>query len=214
MEYKESDFRSLKYNIYSLSKLTNPLDHFPEMNRYKEYKENVLPLSKVLVLRYIIFLYSKGTPLSKELDLTKRKFTALELAGFEKENGNYSQDILNMIERKVDEVNRMIVRFVRNQNDLRFAALMALNEAYYTMILQISSNEIFNKDEDALKDSDTKQKMSKGLLGMIKDMESLTHEVFNNDTELLQVADEVIQEENGIISYPELFAEKIKNGEV
>lgn len=213
MEFNADDFKKLQYNVYDLPSDKTVLKTFPELERYPEF---LLTLSKGLnrdsVIRYVILLYDKRSPLLGEKNLIKRKKIAAEMAEFPKQkDGNYDETVLAMMRNENENVSRMVVRYVRNQADMRFALLVSGMETYYENIFQITNSD---KDSNA-QDSTEKSALFEKSKKMSDQLEQLSDEIFNGDLLLMGMSDLINQEEKKIItSFPEHYAKlKIKEGE-
>ena len=208
MKFKDSDFSGMMFPIYDLPKSKSVLKEFPELDKYKEFKTTIA-LDKDKVIRYIMFCYDKRSPLLKEADLSKRKIVALELAGFSKEKGGkYNENLLRMISCENDSINRMMVRFLRIQNDLDFSLLTTLTENYFNTLLQVNSNIVFNKDGDVLKDAQARAKLSEELPTMLLRIKEVSKTLFFGDSSLIYTANSISEEEGNTedMPYVEMYA--------
>lgn len=149
------------------------LDLYPKLAEFKEFKATVKPLHKDKTIRYILYCYDIKSPLVKNnVELMKRKYEALILAGYElSASKKFSADIERMIMGENDKVNKMIVRFVRIQKNHKYSLLVATEQAYYKKIntMMDSSARLTKQEHDA-----TRQ--------MEMDIETLTSEIFGGDT--------------------------------
>lgn len=220
MDLKKDDFEKLQYNVYALDKDADILKEFSDLTRFKEFSESLikfvlkekdwvpepLNLDRNMVLRYVFYCYDKKTPFLSEKNLIRRKILCAQEAGFAVgKDGLFHKDVDDILRGYNEVVNRMIVRFVRNQRDLRYALLVSGLENYYDNINKLT--EIRKKDD--AKDSSLKTDLFNSTKVMLDDLELLSDEVFNSDKELMFIADQVNQEEAGsIVSYPEWIASK------
>lgn len=213
MELNAEEFKKLQYNVYELSPDKSVIKSFPELSRYPEFSDSLLTvLDRDKVIRYVILCYDKRSPLLGEKNLIKRKKLAVEIAGFEmQKDNNYDESVLSMMRNENKIVNRMIVRYVRNQADTRFALLVSGMETFYENIYQITNND----KEDRAIDSKEKSELFKKSKEMSDQLEQLSDEIFNNDIFLMHTASEVNSEElESILSYPEFIAKNRANDRV
>ena len=99
----------------------------------------------------------------------------------------------------------MIIRYTRHQSPMKFSLLVAGIEACYENMFHIVNS---SKDDSVL-DSSEKAKLFDRTKKLTEDTETLSDELFNNDTELIGEADEVNEEEMGkITSYPEWISKQ------
>ena len=207
MNFEAQDFKRLQFNVFELPEDKEVLTQWPELCRFPEFTTKQLKgISRDHVMRYIILCYDKKTPLLSEKNLSKRKRVAAELAGFEMNSkGIFKDSVISMMGNENKIVVRMIVRYVRLQSDMRFSLLVSGMETYYENIVRITNS---GKDDDVL-DSTEKSKLFDQSKKMSDELESLADELFNNDIEILEEADEVNQEERDTItSWPEYWAKK------
>lgn len=218
MDLKDEDFDGLQYNVRRLKDGEQILSAFPDLTRFnefmcpitrpkmveKEWVEEEINIDRNKVLKYIFYCYDKRTPFMSEKNMVRRKVLCCLEAGFTADKeGKFSREVDDMLRGYNDIINRMIVRFVRNQRDLRYALLVSGTENYYDNINKLTE---IRKRDDA-KDSNQKTDLFNSTRKMLDDLELLADEVFNNDKDLMFVADQVNEEEHGrIVSYPEYWA--------
>lgn len=208
MELKPEDFKDLQYKIHGLPAKESVLKKFPELQRFPEFTQNKLTagLDKDKVIRYIIYCYDKRCPFLSEKNLTKRKALCALEAGFELTAKEvFPTAVQTMLEGKNEQINRMVIRFVRNQRDMKYALLVSGTETYYDNIAKIAAIE---KDSD-VNDSSQKSILFDKTSKLSEQLETLADEIFNGDKSLIYTLDEIAEEELGKIkSYPEWFANK------
>ncbi len=200
MELKKTDFDKLQYNVHAIEESADILALFPDLKRFPEFIEPIsiikdgqpLTINKNKILKYVFYCYDKNSPFIYEKNLIRRKILCAQQAGFKvNELGKFNDVIDNILKGNNDIVNRMIIRFVRNQRDLRYSLLTAGLENYYDNINKLT------KDGMALKK----------MMDDLELLELLADEVFNNDRDLIFMADNINEEEhNHIVSYPEYWA--------
>lgn len=217
------DFKRMRFNIYDLPKETSVVDKFPELLRYEEFKkkEVFIPDSPAKltgahlpadhVHRYIILCYDKGSPLLKEPDLNKRKRIAAELAGMKYSDTKKESGARKIRACQSEMANKMMLRIIRSCHDLEYALLTSITEHYWTTIAQINSPEVWNKDGDVLKDTETKNKLGEQLFNLMGKIKEMSKDIFHGDETLLYTADEMNEEEAEESSgYPEMYARKAR----
>ncbi len=225
MDLKKEDFEKLQYNVHPIEMDVNILKFFPDLTRFKEFNAELtkpefiekqwidvpMDIDKNKVLRYVFYCYDKKTPFLSEKNLIRRKMLCIQEAGFKpKKDGLFEKNVDDILKGYNDIVNRMIVRFVRNQRDLRYALLVSGMENYYDNINKLTE---IRKNDDA-KDSSLKTDLFNSSQKMLDDLELLSDQVFNNDKDLMFVADQINEEENGrITSYPEHIASLRNKGD-
>lgn len=211
MDFQPKDFDKLKFNCYLIPKDKDLIESFPELSRYSEFKEPQHGLDNNCVIRYVIYCYDKFSPLVSERNLIKRKVVACKLSGFDIKDGKFSVEVENMMSGKNIFVNRMICAYIRNQQDARYALLVATISHFYDNLTQLS------EPGDALDMNQLTKKaqLQKHTTEMISMLDQTAEETFNGDIQLIYTLDEINQEEQEKIqSYPEFIASQRENGEL
>ncbi len=158
MNYRESDYRLMMFNVSLLQKFDDPLVFWPELNKIEElaHAETGPYLPRDKVLRYIFLCYDKGSPVVlHNKDLIKRKYEAALLAGFELIDKKFQRQVEDVIKCKDPLVNEMICAFVRLFGDDDFAYITSLKDALYAILPDVQKGEI--------KDIDKVQKLKKEI---------------------------------------------------
>src|SRR6056297_163093 len=156
------------------------------------------------VIRYIILLYDKSSPLwSTVQDFSHRKVIALELAGFEiQANGEFPVEVQQgILMGQNSVVNTMIVRYVFLFNNPKFVMLTGLLQVYINLFAKLQETNPKKDDVKMFKET-------------AEDIEKLTSEVFGGkeNTELENTLYEVLNM-NKMLFRPENIAERISQGE-
>ncbi len=113
------------------------------------------------VLYYIAMVYDRCSGIRRKYpDVNQRKFEALNAAKFKyKENVGFGTYVDHMIEGGVDEINSMIVSYVRLANSTKFSMLITAESIFYSYLKKslsgvttIKADEL-NKFETMLMDA-------------------------------------------------------------
>lgn len=151
MNYRESDYRLMMFNVSLLKEFDDPLVFWPELNRIEELKNaETTPygLPKEKVLRYIFLCYDKNSPVViNNKDLIKRKYEAAVLSGFQLIDKKFAKEVEDMIKCQDEEVNKMICAFVRMYGDDDFAYITSLKDALYSILPDVQKGDIKNIDK-------------------------------------------------------------------
>lgn len=132
-ELKNADWSKMKVNVHE-DELFD-WEKAPVFSEFPEFQEEIgrddLPKSRVL--KFIAYFYDRHTPLLAVPDFVKRRVLALEYAGFrkDKETGEFSESVLEMVAGDNKTINRMIVTYVRSHKDDIYSYFMILQDAYY-----------------------------------------------------------------------------------
>lgn len=131
----------------------SPLEAFELLQKHREFHVALLhpatPKSKVL--RYVVLVYDKNSPLHEaHTDLNKKKLAAAELSGFVKEPGGmYSEKVEEMFRCKDKDINPMIIRYITLSRSALYHKYTILNEFYTSVSVRMLAGEAkideFNK---------------------------------------------------------------------
>ncbi len=212
MDFKPEDFKKLKFPCYEIEKGKDLLEVFPELTRYPEFVSREHSLDNNAVLRYIIYLYDKFSPLISEKNIIKRKMLAAHLAGFEMIEKKYPELIEQVITGRNIYVNRMACVYIRNQRDIQYASLITGLSMFYDNLAQLSKPSTAEDDMESL---NRKATLFNHTMKMISTLEETAVETFSGDIQLMYEADEIEQEEKQKIqSYPEYIAAMRASGDL
>ena len=199
MDFKAKDFDGLTYKVFNIPDDTI-FDVYPILEVYFGNYDLSPKIEVGKILKYIIFLYDKNTPLSNIEGFVKRRVKAISYAEFPKKKGKYDQEYLAALES--EEVNRMTIKYCRIQKSLDFSQLVNYEELFYKELEETRTEKDATKRTAALKNVDT-------LKIRIKEIEV---EILNQDKSpdlLKYLYDEVENEALGL--KPEQIAMKMKS---
>lgn len=129
MDIIDYDFSKMDMRIDLLSDSEDISNKFEVFTKYSEFYEST-PVSKKKVLRYIVYVYHKNSPV-RSADILKTKIVAAELAGFKKKSNNSFEPLVEeMMLCNIESINKMIIRFITWQKDIKFQKYCILQEAY------------------------------------------------------------------------------------
>ena len=155
--FKDTDFKNLTWKIHEIDESSKIELVIPTIKLYPEF--NVpLSVSKIKVIKYIVYLYDSNTPLRVIDNFFTRKKQAADLAKFPKDdNGDYDKDYEDIVFGKNKEVNRMVIRYCRVQRSPQMAQLVIYEEGYYNELHTLKTdNEMKPSDRvNLLKNIDT-----------------------------------------------------------
>lgn len=128
----EFDFSKISYRVDELTDVQDPFEAFPIFQKYPEFHEKI-PLPRDKVLKYIVYVYDRYSPLMEELqDLFKVKVRAAELAGFKRNNKNVFPRQVEDLFLCVDEnICAMIVRYITLNKSVEYSEYAVLSESYF-----------------------------------------------------------------------------------
>lgn len=109
-------FETLRYKVHTSDHIDKD---FPELFRSAEFKKLRLRPDYQKLIKYIVFLYDKGTPLTNEYqsDLRARKDAAAIEAGYQKIDGKWSDDLQKMMDAQDQDGVAAIMQFLKVQRN-------------------------------------------------------------------------------------------------
>lgn len=150
--FKDEDFRGLPFPIHKADPSQSILTQIPDLLNVPQFAAAVSNTHVDQIIKYIILMYSKQSPLAKKFtDLTIRKTQAAIMAGFDMVEdlkgsidfiageGEDDEDIELVIPSLLtklydfldEQMSEMIVGFLRFQNDLRYSMLESNRQTFY-----------------------------------------------------------------------------------
>ena len=178
------------------------LSYYKDLGKIKEFKLSPGEgIDNNKVMMYVILMYDKGSPYRKKYtDVLKRKIEVAHDVEFKTiEGGVFEPPIEDFLRGKNRIVNRKIVAYVRMHRNYKFSYLVAIDESYYSLMLEILGG-------DVKKISSAKE--------IRDDLEETLLEILNQDTNPY-LRDEILRylEEERLELRPEDIAKKLQNGE-
>ena len=205
IEWIDRDFADMMYNPWKLANNADLKKHFPNLSLYPEFNMDLKPLPPNKVIRYVMYMYDKGSPVIQKIDsIYKQKIEAAKLAGFKtKASGTFSNAVDEMMVGYNHKVNHMIVRYLRLMRDEEFMQFRIYKEKLYSSLQK-------------MQDTDDPSTLSK----IIAVNKSLTAVIDNIKVEFFQSGDaqqliEVLYEQaefEDLELTPEHIADRIEKG--
>lgn len=183
----DKDFSTLTYNVMKHKIDANLLRIFPtfeSIDSFRQYKGDTNR-----VIRYIVLCYDKGSPILNRYmqDDVKRKVLAAQYAGWESDQeGNFSDEVDNILKCKDTDVNAMIIGFIRTFNDPNWALLMTGMESYYQKLQQIMNADFGGGKRDVFQIEETKGKLFKQAQGMSQSLNEAATKLLNDENPFLR----------------------------
>jgi len=162
VHFKPIDYKEILYPVHTLKKGMGIFDAFPKLLDYEEFGVR-LPgeLSINKVFKYIVYAYDQKSPFVTQIDdLIIRKKEAVQEAGFIAKNNSFSAVVKDMLNCENEKVNKMIIRYCRLQGK-DFTNLMASQEAFYQINVQLLSNIQTDNNDDAVAVAKKKAELDK-----------------------------------------------------
>lgn len=215
IQWIKSDFDQMHYNIW---KASDPFKKYPEFLEYPEFMVEVENLNSKKIFKFIAFAFDKGSPLPKKLpDLINMKMEAAELAGFDRTEGMFKDEVMDMIAGLNPIVNQMVIRFIRKFHDLAFQDYLVFRSKRFQLQRQFDNLGVVDDGNGNITFEDIDAKAAENLLSLItkltNSMEMLVSKMFRQeDVMLYRQALEESATYSELELTPEHIAERIRDG--
>lgn len=187
-EFKTSDFRGMMFPVHEAhTKHLNPLAAFPELKKYPEFEKlkqrkmfgHIEPMR---LFSYMVYVYDRKSPFVIEFDnIMERKKKALLYLGVGGNAKKFNDKVVDIMQCKHDDLNKMIIRFCRMQGSIEYSHLVANTEAYYHIMQEIVK-EIRGVDaEDNAKIAKIKTEISIKAKEIVDTIDSLRKSLLSRD---------------------------------
>ncbi len=194
----ELDFTGLRYRVDKVPQKTELLVYFRELADIKEFSE-YKDSDRNYLIRYIICLYSPGSPFFKKYtDLGKRKEAVAEFVGYERDSktGKFkSKNLQKVFEMTADiaadpdekiegyqSANPLIFAWLRHINDFLWSEI-TVNEQLFVEYTGLMLEAIEGRDSDTvLKAATTKSKL-RSEIGLIRTHLGVLYKEFFGESE-------------------------------
>ncbi len=204
MKYSPSDFKGMLIPFHEIT--GDVLESCPQLKRFDEFKANVPDKDKII--KYIGFVYDKGSPLPSFDDIVNRKIEAAILAGYEfNKDGSPPKGLDKVFRCEITEINRMIVRYCILQKSRKYLALVANSEVLHEAFGELMGYEkkTGNK-KSGIADSDEKINLLKKINKLTDETDELQKQFLNDESKGLNEVLFIIIENNKINLTPEDFS--------
>ena len=177
---------------YSAIKYKVHLTPFPVQKSFPNLFKGVKLPDKVL--RYIVFLYSKDSGLTQEFqsNLQERKEAAAIDAGYQKVDGKFPKEILEVMEMKNYDAHGAIMDFLKGQKHHVWTEIIVCEqELFEFQALRFASigdkkskTTTAEEDKEILAAAEKKEKLMKACNERIKQLEILYEQFYGDHKEL------------------------------
>lgn len=206
IDFRDSDFDKLHIPVHlARGENTDIVKKF-KLSIYPEFAESVpekYKLSTNKVLRYIVYMYDKYSPLHKMTEIMGKKFAAADLAGFVRKSGKFGANVERMMLCDIPSINKMIVRYCRLQKDSDWSVRVAYEDSLYSQLEAIRNSQEGKDVKDIIANTDT-------LRDKISTLDKILLEGDDNENLKFDIYDTI--ENETLELKPEDIANKIEVG--
>ena len=142
--FHQKEYSLMMYDPARVPEGSDILKFYKDLNRIKEFRMNPGEgLDNNKIMQYILCLYDKNSPYRRKYtDVLKRKVEVAHDCEFEvKEGGNFEPLVEDFLKGKNRIVNQKAVQFVRLHRNFKYAYIVTIEEAYYSIMLEILGGE-------------------------------------------------------------------------
>ena len=166
LKYHKEEFVNLRFRVDEVDVLTyDPRVSFPEIMHYPELSDTKLIQGLLKsnlygkMFSYIVFAYDPTSPFVRFNDsIIKRKVERMEVCGIrKKKDGKYEAEIEHVMINMNEEVNRMIIRYLKLVKNSDWAILSSYQETLFRQLDQLRSGSA-DKDKDTIANTQTLSK--------------------------------------------------------
>ena len=217
MNINLNEFEVLEFNLIPCVDLPQMRKRFPLLFKWDEFQHIETDRYHVdRVLKYMVALYDKRSPLLRsERHIGKRKDLAAQIADFpRKTNGSYHDTYKRIMMGEENAIQRMAVRLIIHQRDLKYSQYVQKCETYYQLFTLDLNNKIQGLEtaKDITAVLREKDKIQDQMDGLIEQIDLLYDEIFLGDKTLSYFVHEDVELHlNDIpLGWPEIYALKAK----
>ena len=152
-QFSNVEYKKMMFNPSKVTEKDSVLKVFPELSKNKIFKKSPGPkISNDLVMLYIICTYDKKTPYrTKYPDILKRKIEVAADVGFKIDSlGKFESPIEDFLKGKNEVINKKIVEYVRIHRNFKYTYLVAIEKAYYSLMLESLTDPTVNSMKNIL----------------------------------------------------------------
>lgn len=206
IEWIDRDFADMTFNPWIVPMDKDMLEVFPMLSMYPEFRVSPKPLNRNNVIRYICYMYDKGSPLLTKVDnIYKQKIEAATLAGFKmNEAGTFNGHVDSMMVGGNYKINHMIIRFLRLMRDEEFMQFRIYKEKLYSSLNKLQEID----DPKKLKEMIA---LTSSLTAVIDDLKKDFVDPFDSKKLIETLYEQAEFEDLGLS--PEAIADRIAAGE-
>jgi len=134
MKLEDKIFEKLPYCVDGK---VSYIKEYPELQKIPEFSlDTGFDFDKIF--KWVVLIFSQETPLLEIKNQVERKIRAAQEVGFNDEK----EDVKEFLSCRNDNVNAIIIAYLRRQKNKKFAMLMAYEDAFYNQLAKIQAGNI------------------------------------------------------------------------
>lgn len=193
----DSPSKNMRFDVCAVEEGQDVLHHVPELRRIQSFLDYPgTPggeLNRDNVIKYIVILYSEDSFLNVKpaTALEERKLMAADAAGFERNKKNeFNTDVVEkLFNLRSIHVVQVAVDYLIFQKKHLWTEITTTEQEYEEFIRLRMDPVSSDSDKDTLMAAEKKDKLRTSCKSMRKDLDSLYHEFFTDNTDLKEVHD-------------------------
>lgn len=192
--FADRDFDDMMYPIHTIPEGKNVYASTPLLHKLPYFAKFMDPmLDKSMVIKYVIYAYDRNSPIFVKFGLTddvKRKTTAAMYAGWKPDplHGTFNEFVNKMLCGFNQQVNLMIIDYVRQYNDPEWSVLMAGYDALFRKLEVLSKTDSVDikKGQNDLKDEEMYGKLFVQAQTMAAQLSEMSTKILTDDNKPLK----------------------------
>lgn len=187
--FTPQEWEKLPYNVkksFGYNTDIDMLERFPDLKKIKEIYAQRTHKDIDKIVKYIVIYYSITTPLAKIDDhIERKKCAALETGWEVGNNERFNPDVEDILFCKNEDVNAMIIGYLRHFKNVKFSLLKTMIESFYSKLEMVlnDSNSSKKSDEELEK---VRGELLKQAVGLEKEISESTKSFLTDESPYLQ----------------------------
>jgi len=138
-DFRSQDYKDILFPVHALTSSMDIFETYPKLNDFSEFKKKLKPSLQInKVFKYIVYVYDQKSPFYTQVDdiTNRKKEAAVEVDFPTNEDGEFIDEVIDILNCKNLDVNAMIIRYCRIQGQ-EFTNLAVSQEVFYQVNLQL-----------------------------------------------------------------------------
>lgn len=205
MQFSDFDFSGMKYPVHSVSdkQLLTKIPPLKEIydetvsmiSEDDESHKNIMAwqsvLSKEQLLKYVVLVYHRNSPLTENSDIISRKKTALELIGVDLRKADKNEKEKKLFAAIIlahhEFTGYLSLNFLKFENNLKWTQLVRVMEAWEDAMFQMQQDPDGTEKKSSVEIANFKTKLYEGARTYREDIDRLSSELMQDDLALQNI---------------------------
>lgn len=149
IEFSKEDFKRMTYDMSQVGDGESVLAKYPDIAIYKSFTKMLPNLDKDKVIKYIGYVYDKGSPYRVQYkDLNTRKIKVMSNLGYTFVNKRFPDEIEEVILCNNDKVNAMIIDYCKLHANVEYSHLVVMETLYTNKMKEVIAGYFTGKTSE------------------------------------------------------------------